>query len=162
MNFYHFEYDNLMIKMINFAYDSINSLELIEYFTIFEPESQLGYLSSKNIIIQKILSKINLDYNCNHSGASLGVVTHELSRLLKYDYCINKFIEYLESSNSIDLFKNYDHIFNNNLILNTKTNSADKFVQTLFEKISELKFEWVIDNNYYFLLDVKNKIKKQI
>jgi hypothetical protein len=156
MNYYHFEYNNLMTRMINSAWYSVNSLELIEYLTMFEPNPEIGYLWSKDSSIKKILSKINLDYDSNHSGASLGCVICELTRLLKYNYCTNEFIKYLESSNTIDLFKNYNLPFNN------YSTDDDNIILILFEQISKLKFNWVISDKHVFLLNVKTKILNQL
>ena len=155
MDYYHFEYNSSMCQMINSAWNSVNSLELIEYLTMFEPNPKIGYLWNKDPTIEKILSKIDLDYNNYHSGASLGCVISELSRLLKYNYCINEFIKYLKLSNTIELFKNYNSSFYN------CSAPTDNFIQTLPEQISKLKFNWVINDNSVFLLNVKTKIFNQ-
>lgn len=151
MNYYHYKYSESSIDIINMAFNSVSSLELIEYLTLFEPDPKTGFMWCENLVIKKILDKVNSDWD-GHSGASLGFSVRELSTLLKYNHCVNEFIEYLNKSNMLNVFKNYTPPLDN------YENESDEFVEKLFGQIKKLNFNYVIDDYSQFLLNVKNKL----
>ena len=152
MNYYHFNYDENCIDTLNLAYNSINKLELLNFLSYFEPDTNTGFMFCQDTNIIKILNKVNEDYD-GHSGSSLAFTLRTISSLLKYNICICKYIEYLQSDNLIEIFKNYTPINNNYDTI------PDELEHNFLSIIKKLSFDYVIDDVNIFLINVKNKLE---
>jgi hypothetical protein len=73
--------DNNSKEMLVSAFNSLQRMELVQFFINYIPPPRTGYMYDDNPIIKKISEEINNDYG-GHSGASMAFTLRSLKDVI--------------------------------------------------------------------------------
>jgi hypothetical protein len=147
------EYDltNSDNEILNDVYQTLLDANFIECITFYEPNENEGFMWSQDEKLKKIFRIVGKKYN--FSGSYTVCIIRTLSSILKYNYCINRYIDFLKENYAIDSFVKYVIKLSNDFF-------SAEIRDFFFHKVEQLRFAYIINNLNKFYENIHSKLNE--
>jgi hypothetical protein len=80
-------YQNIQDKKLQnyviIAFDVLLSMELFDFFDMYNPPKETGYTCDPNKTIEQLLNKINVESGNDHTGFTMGMTIRNLKAVIE-------------------------------------------------------------------------------
>ena len=149
LNYYNFPISEEYKKKLENVFNSIKSLDMIEFLITLDPDNIRIWCDDANV--KKVVKKIREDHD-DYDDIDILVCIRKLSKLLKYDHNIKEFIQFLKEENMLGIFRVWE------LTSDIKLDGSI-FTDILYDIVEDsLTYSEFIEDTEQFLLTAKEKV----